>query len=77
MRVIARQFNLPRVYDTIHIEKMAYFQRLSSRNAGVTMKSQHGPLGLCFNVTGWNEQEGAMKRVMRSYGDSDVNADHL
>jgi len=41
------------------------------------MKSQHGPPRLCFNVTGWNEQEGTMTRVTRSYGDSDANADHL
>ena len=41
-----------------------------SRKTRVTMKSQHGSIGLCFNALGWSEQEGAMKRVVRGDGDS-------
>lgn len=41
-----------------------------SRKTRVTMKSQHGLFGLCFNALGWSEQEGAMKRVVRGDGDS-------
>jgi len=41
-----------------------------SRKTRVTMKSQHGSFGLCFNALGWSEQEGAMKRVVRGDGDS-------
>jgi len=42
----------------------------ASRITRVTVKSQHGSFGLCFNALGWSEQEGAMKRVVRGDGDS-------